>query len=164
VGTVVRDARPGDVAAICRFGQAHIRSHYAPLIGEDAADAQVRDWWNEAYVRDAVARGSMVVAESGGTVVGVGQSGRAGADHVVYKLYVDPGHRGTGLGPRLLDVLVERLPADADRLFVEHVAANERAGAFYEREGFAVDRVEPSTTGRPQLAQVWRVRPVRDRR
>ena len=89
----------------------------------------MRDWWDEAYLTDVVARGL-----------------------------------GSGLGPRLLDALVERLPADSDRLFVEHVAANGRAGAFYEWEGFAVDRVEPSTTGRPELAQVWRVRPVRGRR
>ena len=32
---VVRDAEHGDVAAICRFGEAHIRPHYAPLIGAD---------------------------------------------------------------------------------------------------------------------------------
>ena len=33
---VVRDAEPGDVRAICRFGEAHIRPHYAPLIGATA--------------------------------------------------------------------------------------------------------------------------------
>jgi hypothetical protein len=42
----VRDAAD-DVAAICRFGEAHIRSHYASLIGAEAADAQVGNWWNE---------------------------------------------------------------------------------------------------------------------
>jgi hypothetical protein len=39
---VVRDAEHGDVAAICRFGEAHTRPHYAPLIGAEAADEQVR--------------------------------------------------------------------------------------------------------------------------
>jgi GNAT superfamily N-acetyltransferase len=157
---VVRDAGPGDVEAIRGFGEAHIREHYAPLIGAAAAADQVRDWWNETAIGAAVAGGLVVVAEPGGQLVGVGQRGRRGADHVVYKLYVHPGHRGRGLGPLLLDALVSRLPADADRLFVEHFGANERAGGFYEREGFSVDRVEPGPGGGPGLAIVWRSRPL----
>lgn len=159
-GPVVRDAGHGDVVAICRFGRAHVQAHYAPLIGAAAADEQIRRWWNEMHLDAAVAGGLVVVAEADGHVVGVGQRGRRGADHVVYKLYVHPQHRGRGLGPRLLDALTRQLPADADRLYVEHFVANERAGAFYEREGFAVERVEPSPTGNPALGVVWRARPL----
>ena len=156
---VVRVAGPDDVAAICAFGEAHIRPHYEPLIGAEAADEQVRTWWNEAAISGAVARGVVVVAETGGQVVGVGQRGRSGSDHVVYKLYVHPQQRGRGLGPRLLAALVGHLPADAARLYIEHFAANERAGAFYEREGFRVERIEPGPTG--ELDVVWRVRELR---
>jgi ribosomal protein S18 acetylase RimI-like enzyme len=156
---VLRDAGPDDVAAVCAFGEAHVRPHYTPLIGAEAADAQVGHWWNLDAIGAAVAAGLVVLAEADGQVVGVGQLGRKGADHVVYKLYVDPAHRGRGLGPRLLDALVRKLPADADRLFIEHFAANDRAGAFYERIGFRVDRTEPSPTGDPGLGVVWRVRP-----
>ena len=149
---------PDDVAGICAFGAAHVRPHYTPLIGAEAADAQVRDWWNERVIGAAVAAGLVVVAEVGGRVVGVGQRGRSGAEHVVYKLYVSPDHRGRGLGVRLLDALIGQLPADADRLLIEHFAANERAGSFYEREGYPADRIEPSATGDPRLAVVWRAR------
>ena len=113
---VVRDAAQADVAAICRFGEAHIRPYYAPLIGAEAADEQVRRWLNETHVGAAVAEGLVVVAEADGQIVGVGQRGRSGADHVVYKLYVHPRHRGRGLGPQLLDALTRQLPANADRL------------------------------------------------
>lgn len=157
---VVRDARPDDVVAICRFGEAYVRPHYAPLIGAAAADEQVRRWWNEAHVDAGVAQGLVVVAEAERHLVGVGQRGRRGADHVVYKLYVHPLHRGRGLGQRLLDALTKQLPADADRLCIEHFVANQRAGAFYEREGFVVDRIEPGPTGEPGLGVVWRARPV----
>ena len=156
----VRAAGPGDVRALRRFGEAHVRAHYAPLIGPAAADAQVRDWWNETHVGAAVAAGLVVVAEDARELLGVGQRGRNGAEHVVYKLYVHPGQRGRGLGPRLLDALAAQLPADAGQLCIEHFAANERAGAFYEREGFTVDRIEPSPTGDPGLAVVWRVKPL----
>jgi ribosomal protein S18 acetylase RimI-like enzyme len=77
---------------------------------------------------------------------------------VVYKLYLHPQYRGRGLGPRVLDALIRQLPADADRLYIEHFAANERAGAFYERAGFTVERIEPSPTEDPARAVVWRVR------
>lgn len=157
-GPVVRTARPDDVAAVCGFGEAHVRAHYAPLIGVPAADSQVRTWWTTARIGTAVSDGLVVVAEDGGQLVGVGERGRLGAEHVVWKLYVHPGHRGSGLGPRLLDALTAGLPPDAGRLHIEHVAANERAGAFYEREGFTVDRVEPAADGDPRLAVVWRSR------
>jgi ribosomal protein S18 acetylase RimI-like enzyme len=77
---------------------------------------------------------------------------------LVYKLYVHPKRRGRGLGSQLLDALTRQLPADADRLHLEHFVANERAGAFYEREGFTVERLESSPTGDPALGIVWRVR------
>ena len=155
---VVRDADTQDVPAICAFGETHVPPHYAPLIGEEAADAQVAHWWNQEQISAAVAAGLVVVAEAGDQVVGVAQRGRAGADHVIYKLYVDPRHRGAGLGPRLIEALVRRLPPDAERLCVEHFAGNERAGAFYEREGFTVERTAPSADGDPALDVVWRVR------
>lgn len=157
---VVREAEYHDIAAICRFGEAHIRPHYAPLIGVRAADEQVRRWWNETHVGAAVAERLVVVAEADGQLIGVGQRGRRGADHVVYKLYVHPQHRGCGLGRQLLDAITRQLPANADRLYIEHFVANERAGAFYEREGFAVERIEPSSTEDPGLGVVWRTRHV----
>jgi GNAT superfamily N-acetyltransferase len=151
---IVRDAVPDDVPAICRFGEAHIPPHYTPLIGAAAADEMVRVWWNTTYVSTAVADGLVVVAELDGRLAGVGQRGRRGPDHVIYKLYVHPDQRGHGLGPRLIEALTEKM--DADQVYVEHVAANERAAAFYEREGFAVDRIEREPAG----DVVWRRRPI----
>lgn len=40
----------------------------------------------------------------------------------------------------------------------EHFVANERAGAFYEREGFVAERIDPSPTDKPALGVVWRAR------
>ncbi|MGI5501098.1 GNAT family N-acetyltransferase [Lentzea sp. CA-135723] len=143
---VVRDARPEDVVGICRFGEAHVEPHYAPLIGAEAAAAQVTRWWNEEQIAAAVSGGLVVVAVVGERIVGVGQRGRRGEDHVIYKLYVDPALRGGGIGPRLIGALVAHV--GAAEFYVEHFAANERAGAFYEREGFEVRRVEDGVVWR----------------
>ena len=47
---VVRAADEDDVPAVCALGEAHIRPHYAPLIGDSAADEQVRRWWNASEI------------------------------------------------------------------------------------------------------------------
>ena len=154
---IVRDAAADDVGRVCAFGADHVPPHYTPLIGPTAAQAQVTTWWTEDAIAGAVAQGLVVVAEDGDRLVGVAQRGRAGEDHAVYKLYVDPEHRGRGLGVRLLAAVVDRLPPGATRLGVEHFAANARAGAFYEREGFGVERVERHPSD-PALDVVWCVR------
>lgn len=38
--------------------------------------------------------------------------------------------------------------------------SKDSAGSRYKREGFTVDRIEPSRTGDPALAVVWRVKPL----
>ncbi|MFD9700551.1 GNAT family N-acetyltransferase [Lentzea sp. NPDC059081] len=147
---VVRDAKLDDVAEICRFGEEHVPAHYTPLIGDEAAGQQVARYWNDDQITTAVTNGLVVVAEHDGRIVGVGQRGRRDSDHVIYKLYVEPGLRGHGIGPRLIDALSAHI--DADVLYIEHFVENERAGAFYEREGFTIQRVEDGI--------VWRSRPL----
>ena len=154
--TPIRVAAAEDVPAICRFGEAVIGPHYAPIIGRAAAQDQVSRWWSEGEIARAAASGRVVVADAEGELRGVGQRGLSGEDHAIYKLYVHPDGRGRGIGPRLIAALVQQLPRSTDRLYVEHFAGNGRAGAFYEREGFAVVRVEPGPTA--ATAVVWRVR------
>lgn len=149
----VRPATRQDIPAIRRFGEEHIPPLYTPLIGAEAAAEQLR-YWTETQITRAVTRDLMVVAEAGDRLVGVGQRGRRipgeDSDHVIYKLYLDPGVRGRGIGPRLIAALIARM--DTDRVHIEHFVQNERAGKFYEREGFQVERIEEGI--------VWRSRPV----
>lgn len=141
--------------------RSHIPAHYAPLIGVAAAQAQLDDWWSERVIRSAVEAGALLVAEESGTLAGVLQIAADAQPPTVYKLYVHPDRRGRGLAPRLLEAAIAGLPDDTARLAVEHFAANARAGAFYEREGFAIDRVVDAASGDPALAVVWRVKTLR---
>lgn len=154
-GIVVRAAAAGDVTAICGFGAAHIPSHYAPLIGQDAAHAQVTRWWNPERISKAVDAGHVVVAEAGDEVVGVAECGEWEGVPVIWKLYVHPDQRGRGLGPRLIRAVIAQLPERADRVQVEVFTANHRAQQFYERQGFGYVRTEPDPA-QPALAIVWR--------
>lgn len=159
---VIRTADVGDVDRVCAFGETHIRPHYTPLIGAQAADEQVARWWNPAQILPAASQGRVIVAEAHDRVVGVAQHGRNGADVVIYKLYLDPQCRGQGLGPRMIAAIIDSLPPGVRRLCVEHFAGNVRAAAFYEREGFAVERVERNATAISALDVVWRARALAD--
>jgi GNAT superfamily N-acetyltransferase len=159
----MRLADEHDVAAICAFGRADIPVHYAPLIGEDAAHAQVRDWWSADGISTAVAVGRTVVLEHDGRLAGVAQWGLSGDHYAIYKLYLHPDERGHGLGRLLLTAVEAALPADADAVRIEHFAANQAAGRFYEREGFGVVGVDPAADGDHRRDVVWRERPRRVR-
>ena len=89
------------------------------------------------------------------------ETGTYGDDQVIWKLYLAPAVRGRGLGVELLDRAVAVLPAGTDHVLVEHFAGNLQAGAFYEREGFAVVETEPPESGDPNAAVVWRRRDLR---
>lgn len=154
----VRDARHDDEPAICEFGKVQIPLHYESLIGAVAASNQVKNWWNEAQIRQSIQAGKIVVAEDEGCIVGVAEGGFDGAKQVIYKLYIHRNYRGRGLGPKLLGALINKLPGGTSGVYIEHFAANERAGAFYEREGFHIDRIEPSNSGSSALDVVWRYR------
>jgi hypothetical protein len=59
---------------------------------------------------------------------------------------------------RLVGQFARQLPANADWLYIEHFVANERASAFYEREAFAVQRIDRAPQENPALGVVWRAR------
>ncbi|MGC2240265.1 MAG: GNAT family N-acetyltransferase [Acidimicrobiia bacterium] len=151
----VRLATPEDAGAICAFGAAFIPEHYGPLLGAEAAKAQVTLWWTPERLALAAREGRMIVAEVEGELVGVGEWGIHDGVPVVWKLYVHPSHRQRGIGPRLLSAIVDTLPDGTEWLRVEHFVSNRRAGQFYEREGFTeLGTIEDPTS--PAMSVVWR--------
>lgn len=156
----IRRAVDADTPRVTGFGRAHVARHYAPILGAEAAAGMVTQWWGGDAMGAAGSAGCVVIAELDGEVVGVAEHGLVDGEPVVWKLYVHPDHRGSGLGPRLLAAVLEQVPAGHERVLLEHVAGNVRAAAFYEREGFTVDRVDRSTSGDPAHDVVWRSRPL----
>jgi ribosomal protein S18 acetylase RimI-like enzyme len=73
------------------------------------------------------------------------QSGGYDVDAVrgaVENLYVDPGFRGQGVGAALLDAAEAELDSrGVEVVTLEVLAANQRARAFYAREGYDEQRV-----------------------
>lgn len=53
-------------------------------------------------------------------------------------LYVAPDRQGEGIGTRLLDAGLDRLPADTDAVVLETFRDNDAARGFYESRGFSL--------------------------
>lgn len=151
----IRLAGVGDLEAIERFAEEVVPPHYAPILGEEAAHTQL-DWWTPERMRPAVEARRVHVAVSAGEIVGVVQTGLFEGSYVVWKLYLSPTFRGRSLGRDLLRAAVEPLREQANHVLVEHFAGNTGAAAFYEREGWAVEKAVPARSGDPDAAVVWR--------
>ena len=153
----VRKANHGDVDAIVAFGAAVIPEHYAPILGQQDAQAQLA-WWTPDRILPAVEAGRVHVATTDGRdVVGVCQTGEMNGEQVIWKLYLAPDYRGRSIGLELLRQAISGLPRHADRVDVEHFAGNTSAAKFYEREGFKVVRTDPPPSGKsPDHAILWR--------
>lgn len=120
--------------------------------GPAYAEELLATCWTADALGPAVAAGNVLIALEGGSVVGMAEHGRYDGEPVLWKLYVAPRRRSAGIGPMLLRGVVADLPSGTVRLLTEHIAENERAAAFYRREGFAVLHEGPDI--------IWRARPV----
>lgn len=146
---VARPARPDDTDAI---GVLHVRTWraaYAGILPEpvlDGLDARLKAaQWSRVF--RPTARTRLFVAERDGSVLGFAAYGphrepdlgdEAGE---LYAIYVAPEAWGTGAGHALMDAVVAGLRREGRATGVLRVlAANDRARAFYEREGWSFDR------------------------
>lgn len=148
----IRSATPSDVAAIQRVARRTWHASYDDILGPEHVDAVVDDWYGAEGLRSAVTDDAQPF------LVAVGDDGIRGFAHtgphpereavrVLYRIYVDPDHWGRGLGSRLLRETEARL-ADATRLELGVLAANDRARRFYEARGFEqIDTGEATLDG-----------------
>jgi len=148
----IHAAEPGESDAVAELWvslAAGQREHGAHLRG-----AQNRTQIREHVAREAASDRVLVARESGeqsteGKLVGfvtfrIG-SGRYELDRtrgVLENLYVEPDHRGEGIGSRLLEAAEDRLhDRGADVVLLEAMADNERAREFYRQHGYEPFRV-----------------------
>lgn len=163
----VRDAVPGDAPAIARIHVESWRETYSGVMdeenfGEAALDRRLRFW--TGYLEMDPRQGRMVVGSIGDEISGFANAGRAvGPDaehgHAVvrdlqlYSIYVLARDHGTGLGQALLDAAIGDAPA---QLWV--LDGNERAIAFYRRNGFRLDGASQADEFQPGLIDLRMVR------
>ncbi len=163
----VRDAVTADAAVIARVHVDAWRETYSGVLADRHFSEEVfsrREQFWTGYLSLSPRPGRMVVAERAGVTVGFARAGEArgpDAEHgfppvrslQLFSIYLLAGALGSGLGQSMLDAALGDDPA---QLWV--LRGNDRAVAFYERNGFAADGVEYIDPSEPGLAELRMVR------
>ena len=133
----LRPAVIGDAEAICRIYNQAIEDRQATLETVLRTPNERRAWLEARSPRHPV-----LVAERGGTLIGWASlnpfNPRACYDHVVdFSVYVERAARGSGVGRRLLEALIERARAlGYHKLVLAAFPFNAAGCALYARCGF----------------------------
>ncbi|RKT83112.1 Ribosomal protein S18 acetylase RimI [Saccharopolyspora antimicrobica] len=144
---VLRPAAGSDASGMA---EVWLRSFTAalPTVRRAHTDDEVRSWF--AHV--VVPHSECWVAEESGELLGLLVLDGPELD----QLYLDPPHRGRGLGDQLVDLAKRRRP---DGLELWTFQVNEPARRFYERHGFtAVEHTDGhrNEEREPDVRYVWR--------
>ena len=141
----VRPAWVDDVAQMARVNVRCWQETYRGLMSATMLDdpgflAARERFWTAALTDERYRENRVAVAERDGELVGIAMSGPpldAGAAWArqLYVLYVYAADHGTGVGPALLEAVVDREESVA--LWVAD--PNPRAHAFYRKHGFVAD-------------------------
>lgn len=138
----VRDATPGDAAAIERVAQASWRDTYRDIfepafiedfLGRNYSEAALASAAEAAATREGT---EFLVAEREGAVIGYLHFGEGQRGPELFRVYADPAHYSTGVGSALLSELHRRIEGRVEAYVLDVHSRNERGRAFYERNGF----------------------------
>jgi phosphinothricin acetyltransferase len=133
----IRPAHSGDADEIARIYNQGIEERVATLETEPRPGEERRAWLAARGPRHPV-----IVAEREGRIVGWGSlnpfNPRACYDHVAdFSVYVDRDARGSGVGRRMLEHLVELAKAIGyHKLVLAALRSNDAGTALYTRLGF----------------------------
>lgn len=167
----LRTASRSDLPAIRRVAAASLEASYDDVLDEQVRDEAVETWYGDRQrltdgetggldagggLADTIDTGdsAVVVAEDGGEIVGFAQGSLVeGADTVgrIEWIHVDPDHRGSGAGSRLLDrIEAELASVGASRIEGRVLEGNRDGKSFYTQRGY-----EEGPTRDLQLGTEW---------
>jgi ribosomal protein S18 acetylase RimI-like enzyme len=152
----LRTASRSDLPAIRAVADASLAASYDDILTVDVRERAVESWYGEGQSRSAGEAGltagggladtiddestAVVVAEDDEEIVGFAQASLVeGPDTVgrIEWIHVDPDHRGSGVGSRLLDrIEAELASAGASRIEGRVLEANQEGKTFYTQRGY----------------------------
>jgi GNAT superfamily N-acetyltransferase len=152
----IRDARDEDVEAIVGIGRATWPATYG-FAGADYVRNGLQTWWSAEAIERSLRDTTVLVADDGSGLIGIGNIDLRQSVPIIWKLYVVPNSQGSGAGKALMAALLARAPGRPVRL--EYVDGNDRAARFYAGQGFTELRREPGERpGWPET--VWMEHPA----
>ena len=145
----IRDGRVDDADDVASIHVRSWRAAYRGLIDQEVLDGlsipdRAVSW--RGFIATPLPTGlGILVAVRDGTILGwasfgSGRDDDGAADGEVYGIYADPDAWSTGVGRALLEAVEQRI-ADAGhtRAYLWVLDGNDRADAFYARQGWELD-------------------------
>jgi GNAT superfamily N-acetyltransferase len=155
----VRVATEADLAAVAEVGRRTWPATYEPFTGPDYVTRGLAQWWSDDAIRRGLADDRTLVAEDESGAV-VGMAGFAPTEDILilWKLYIVPEAQGSGAGTALLRKVIADATGQYRALRLEYLDGNNRAAAFYGRNGFTYLMRETDPAGGPD--SVWMELPL----
>ena len=149
----IRQAQPGDLAAIGRLGALLVRMHHDFDSERFIAAPSRTEQGYASFLGTQLDKPNIIVlvAERDGEVIGYSYAGIEGKDYmslrgpagILYDIVVDPAHSGHGVGRMLLDATLDALKAKgAPRVVLSTAERNPAAQRLFERAGFRRTMIE----------------------
>ena len=140
---LLRRAVAADAERLSRFAAAVFEETFAGTYDPPDMEAYLREAFSPAMQAAEITDPAISIrlANWRSEIVGYVQSTDEPGDNQMElnRIYLDPGHRGTGLGKRLLDAgLEECVQRRRRRIWLSVWHRNERAIAFYQKHGFSL--------------------------
>lgn len=135
----IRRADRDDIGGIKRVAERSWEHDYPDILSRESIETGVNEWYGRDRLSTVVELDDsfVFVADREGEVVGFAHGVLTEGAGAVLRVYVDPAHRGDGLGTDLLDRTVEAMTADgAERVTATVLSANEPGLQFYLDAGF----------------------------
>ena len=132
----VRPATAADAPAIERVARDAWHDTYDDILGSDAVDAKLDEWYDPAALRESITDDRGVFLVAGEDPVGFAQATPGDDVWHLARIYVAPDRRGEGIGTALLD-RIESALADRGVTRYELAVLSENAVGigFYESRG-----------------------------
>ena len=135
----VREATPADAEDVHRVAEAAWHDAHADIVGADAVDAFLAEYYDPATLRERYRNADSVtfVVDDEGRVVGYASGVPSGDGYTLGSLYVHPERQGEGIGSRLLARVEDAArEADYDAVDLVVMAGNNDSIGFYESKGY----------------------------
>ncbi|PSP75842.1 N-acetyltransferase [Halobacteriales archaeon QS_1_68_20] len=135
----LRQATRSDLDAIQRVAERSWTVDYPDFTSRESVTEGVHEWYSDARLEAEIDRGdaAVLVAERAGEIVGFTHAAWSGDEGDVMRVYVDPDHRGQGVGSALLESAVATLfERDVAEVRAMVLADNDPGNEFYRSHGF----------------------------
>lgn len=134
----IREATDGDIEAIRDVARRSWEADYPAIVSRETVTDRVDDWYAPERLADDIGRprALVLVADEDG-VVGFAHTVLSAETGHILRLYVDPEHRGQGIGGDLLEATRDELfDRGVDAVQAMVLAENELGNEFYRAYGF----------------------------